>query len=274
LMNRDEFTYIVDNRLYDARAQLAFATAKGIVLPAGPSARYGPIGTIELKAAWKVLSASELAEQPRRFYAAAALLEDGSTRIMGLVGLHLNQRVAGFSQGVWATFVQTDSAPLAGAGAGTHDYSFHNPDCADCAVNTATDPPRGTQVEQEFPVAPSVAEINAYVQTLIRADDPASPWQFYQLLGVQWPTFPLGSSAPVPEAQLGARETVPLAIGHPSTQTLMNPVLETFHQSNNVSCLGCHADGATALSAAAGPLAADYSFVFRHARSSPDRSAR
>jgi hypothetical protein len=45
----------------------------------------------------------------------------------------------------------------------------------------------------------------------------------------------------------------------------MNPVLETFHQTPNVSCLGCHANGPTALRAGASPLAADYSFLFAHA---------
>ncbi len=266
LINRDEFNYIVENRLYDPQAQLAFAKAKGIVLPAGASPRYGPVGAIELKAAWKVLSAEELAQRPRRFHTAEAVLGDGSRATVGLVGFHLNQRVAGFAQGVWATFVQIDSAPLVGAPAAEErHYSFHDPDCGECAVNTVTDAPRGTQVEQVFPAAPSVAGINAFVRELLRDADPESPWQFYDLLGVQWPVFALGSTTPLPQEIVADRASVPLLIGHPSTQTLVNPVLETFRQDKNVSCLGCHADGATALTGASGPLAADYSFLFRHA---------
>jgi hypothetical protein len=265
LINRDEFAYIVANKLYDATAQLAFARADGIVLPAGAVTEYGNVGTVEIKAAWKLLSAAELAERPRRFHTAEAILEDGTTAMVGLVGFHLNQRIEGFTQGLWASFIQIDSAPVAGADAAGRAYSFYDPACAACAANMPTEPPHSTQVEQVFPVAPSARSINAYMQTLIRDADAGSPWQFYELLGVQWPQFALGFPTPVPEPQRGARQSVPLAIGTPSTQTLMSPVLETFRQSPNVSCLGCHAEAATALAADSGPFAADYSFLFRHA---------
>jgi len=267
LIDRDEFNYIVENKLYDADAQLAFAASKGIVLPAGPTARYGAIGTIELKAAWKILTPAELAQRPIRFHTATARLEDGSTAVVGLVGMHLNQRIENFTQGLWATFVQIDSAPEADAGAPGRTYLFHDPDCARCAVNAMTDPPQATQVEQVFPVAPSVRAVNEHMRALIRDADPNSPWQFYELLGVQWPQFALGFPVPRPDPEPVAGHGIPLSIGMPSTQTLMNPVIETFHQVNNVSCLGCHADGATARSGSNGPIAADYSFLLGHAQS-------
>lgn len=266
LINRDEFNYIVANRLYDAAAQLAVARRDGIVLPAGPSAAYGPVGTIEIKAAWKVLSAVELAQSPRRFHTVEAVLADGSTATVGLVGLHLNQRVTGFTEGLWASFLQVDSAPVAGAEEPAQAYSFYDPSCAHCAVNARTEPPQSTQVEQVFPVAPSARAINDFVRAMIHSDDPASPWQFYELLGVQWPQFAAGLPTPEPEPRQRLPQGVPLSIGTPSTSTLMNPVLETFRQSPNVSCLGCHADGATAGSAGAAPLAADYSFLLGHAQ--------
>jgi hypothetical protein len=266
LINRDEFNYIVAHRLYDAEAQLAFAETSGIVLPAGPTREYGPVGTIEIKAAWKVLTAAELAQSPRRFYSAEAALEDGTRATVGLVGFHLNQRIVGFTQGVWASFVQIDSATLAESEGEAHSYSFFDPACTRCEVNVRTEPPKSTQVQQVFPVAPSVREINAYAHDLVRAADPASPWQFYDLLGVQWPQFALGLPAPVPDPRRHLARGVPLSVGTPSTLTLMNPVLETFQQSPNVSCLGCHANGGTALPAASGPLAADYSFLFAHAQ--------
>ena len=266
LMNRDEYTYIVANRLYDATAQLAVARREGIVLPAGPSEAYGPTGTIELKAAWKVLTPAELAQSPRRFHTAEARFEDGSTATVGLVGLHINQRVTGFTQGIWASFLQIDSAPVAGAEETGRAYSFYDPACAHCAVNARTEPPQSTQVEQVFPVAPSARAINDFVHALIRAADPASPWQFYVLLGVQWPQYAFGLPAPVPDPERQMR-SVPLSIGTPSTQTLMSPVLETFRQTPNVSCLGCHADAAIAPHADIAPLAADYSFLLGHAQS-------
>jgi hypothetical protein len=265
LINRDEFEYVVTNRLYEAAAQRAFAREHGIALPAGPT-EYGPVGAIELKAAWKVLTPAELAARPRRFHTAEALLADGARVTVGLVGMHINQRVAGFTQGVWASFMQVDSAPLTGAASRAQPYSFYDPDCVRCLVNVSTEPPKSTQVEQVFPVAPSVREINAYAQALIRAADPDSPWQFYELLGVQWPQFALGLPTPVPDPRRQLPQGVPLSIGTPSTQTLMNPVLETFHQLPNVSCLGCHANAATAALAGIPPLAADYSFFFGHAQ--------
>jgi hypothetical protein len=266
-LNRDEFAYIVANKLFDAEAQLAFAREHGIVLPTGPSGQYGPVGAIEVKAAWKVLTPAEAAERPRRFHAAEAVLPDGSRALMGLVGFHLNQRVEGFAQGLWASFVQIDSAPLAGEGERRGRYSFFDPDCGGCTANAMTEPPQATQVEQVFPVAPSVRAINAYMHALIAAADPQSPWQFYDLVGVQWPQFALSAPAPVPDPQRGARQMLPLAIGTPSTATLMNPVLETFRQLPNVSCIGCHAQAATARRDERGAAyAADYSFLFRRAQ--------
>jgi hypothetical protein len=266
LMNRDEFTYIIVNKLYDAQAQLAFARSSGIVLPAGPTPQWGPIGAIEVKAAWKLLTEEERAQRPMRFHTAEAILEDGSTATVGLVGLHLNQRVAGFAQGLWATFVQIDSAPPRGARPAAGHYSFYDPGCPHCASNAMTVPPQATQVELVFPVAPSVRDINAYALALMRQADPATPWQFYELLGVQWPQFAAGNPTPVPEPQRQAPPGVPLLVGTPSTRTLMNPVLETFQQVPNVSCFGCHAAAATALHTSSGPLAADYSFLFGHAK--------
>jgi hypothetical protein len=267
LINRDEFAYIVAHKLYDAAAQRAFANRHGIALPAGPTPEYGPIGTIEIKAAWKILSAAELAATPRHFHTAEAVLQDGARVTVGLVGMHLNQRVTGFTQGIWASFVQIDSAPLAGDERGGGPYSFYDPACAACVVNAETPLPQATQVQQVFPAAPSVRKINGFAHDLIRAADPDSPWQFYDLLGVQWPQFALGQPTPVPDPRRQLPRDLPLSIGTPSTLTLMNPVLETFNQAANVSCLGCHAKGATALSAGAGPLAADYSFLLGHAQS-------
>ncbi|HYM01511.1 MAG TPA: hypothetical protein VET85_01120 [Stellaceae bacterium] len=269
LIDRDEYNYIVANKLYDAEAQLTFAQKSGIVLPAGPTPQYGEIGTIELKAAWKILTPDELAQRPVRFHIARAILEDGSPAVVGLVGFHLNQRVEGFTQGLWATFAQIDSAPAEGTTSRDHVYLFHDPDCTACIVNAMTDPPQGTQVERKYPVAPSVRDINVYVRDLVRRADPDSPWQFYELLGVQWPQFALGAPSPLPDPYRGAGRGVPLSIGMPSTQTLVNPVIETFHQVDNVSCLGCHATGATAKSGPSGPLAADYSFLLGHAKSRP-----
>jgi hypothetical protein len=113
LLNQDEYSYIVRNGLYAANTQLPFAQQHGIKLPTGITAD-GPTGAIEIKAAWKVMSAAELAEQPPRFHTRPAVIHDGTEVTVGLVGLHIYQRLGGFHQGVWATFSHVDNSPLVG----------------------------------------------------------------------------------------------------------------------------------------------------------------
>src|SRR5205085_343313 len=74
---------------------------------------------IFLKAAWKTLSDEE--EHSGRFHTARAFLfTPGSADLqstcvgpvpVGLVGLHIVQKTAGFPQWIWATFEQVDNAP-------------------------------------------------------------------------------------------------------------------------------------------------------------------
>jgi hypothetical protein len=256
--------------LYNADRQYAMAQQSFINLPIGKT-EWGPVGAIEVKAAWKILTPDELNAKPIRFHTAQALIAGQSAPVtVGLVGLHMIQRASPFYQGLWATFAQVDNAPLEG-NPPNGSYSFFNPACAAsaCPVNTETKPPTPTQVEQVFAVPGQVSQLNSQVQQMIAAADPQSPWQFYQLLDVQWPT------SAVPTEQPGQKETCQggtctgLPNGSPNINTLMNPVLETYLQVPNMSCLGCHT------LATAAPVAADqnpqyltsYSFLMGHAQS-------
>ncbi len=135
LLNQDEYSYIVRNGLYAADTQLAFVQQHGIVLPTGTTSD-GPTGSIEVKAAWKIMSKGDL--DTERFHTRPAVLGDGAQVIVGLVGLHIDQRVQGFDQGVWATFSHIDNNPSSGT------YSFFNPSCSGCAANVPTQPPTPT----------------------------------------------------------------------------------------------------------------------------------
>jgi hypothetical protein len=256
LLNEIEFNYIVANRLYDADAQYAMAEASGIALPDD---------SIEIKAAWKILTPSERAVRPLRFYTIQAQLGGSSEpTTMGLVGLHIMRRVARAGQGFWATFGQIDNAPLQGAPA-TGAYSYYNPNCAACPANSQTIPPTPTQIEQVLAIPTEAAQVNRYVQQLIAANDPESPWQFYQLLNAQWPQFVLAIGKP------GA--TIPLPKGNLNTYAMLNPVLETFIQSPSSSaprsCITCHANAPAApIASNQHPtLATSFSFLFQHATS-------
>jgi len=251
LLDPTEAAYIETNQLYNAAQQNSYAQQKGLDLPPG---------SIELKAAWKVMGANDDASH---FITSQALLDGGMAPVtVGLVGLHVMLRATGLPQGIWATFAQSENAPLINGTAG--HYSFNNPACApgQCPVNTLTVPPAPTQVQQIFPVDSASAQVNAYVAALLKSSPANLPFSYYQLLNVQWPQSP--SNLPPPP------QSVPLPSGTPNTKSMMNPVLETYLQQPNVSCLSaqCHSSAVTARSSftSSGPYAASYSFLFSHAQ--------
>lgn len=256
LLNETEFNYINNNQLYNANTQYQYAQQTGIVLPSG---------SIEVKTAWKVLTPQEAGASPVRFHTAQALLPGSKTPVtVGLVGMHVFTMPSNaFNQGFWATFQQIDNAPLADSQTqGT--YSFNNPQCspAQCPTNVQTPAGTPTQVAQVFGATTQAQAVNAYMLNLIQQQTPTAPWQFYQLVSVQWPTSAQSINGP---AKLS-----PLPNGSPNTTTLMNPVLETFLQQGSISCLGCHTNASVATPTNINnPLsyASSYSFLFGHAKS-------
>ncbi len=258
LMDRDEYNYIVLNKLYNTNSQSAFARQHGIELPMGVTA-YGDLGAIEVKAAWKILGPHDDA---KRFHTAEVLVGNPQRpALAGLVGMHVVQHVSPLRQAVWATFAQIDNAPLVSDTGTARHYSFFNARCsrAKCPPNTITDEPDPTQVMQVRPIPHAAAQVNAAMQSLIASVAPGVPWQYYELIDVQWPQ--------VPEQLPPPPQSVPLPMGSPSTDRLLNPVLETYLQryDQDISCLSCHSMARTAESFDE-PFAADYSFLLSHAR--------
>jgi hypothetical protein len=252
LLNQDEYNYIVRNGLYAAETQLAFVQQHGIVLPTGATSD-GPTGSVEVKAAWKIMSDGELIA--KRFHTRPAILGDGAEVTVGLVGLHIYQRIEGFDQGVWATFSHIDNNPSSGT------YSFFNPFCSGCAANDQTQPPTPTQVVGISAADPRIRNVNVSAQQLIRTADQDNPFQYYELLGVQWPT---GTCRTSPKPCIGnPGQKKPLWDGIPNTATMVNPVIETFLQKENKSCIGCHIAASDAKSHS---YATGLSFLFGHAK--------
>jgi hypothetical protein len=244
LLNPVEATYIVNNGLYSAATQKIFATRQPIAMPPG---------SVEVKAAWKILGPGD---DPTHFITAQAFIDGGTTpTTVGLVGMHMILRFGTLYQGVWATFQQIENAPPDVTAA---HYSFNNPQCSatKCPPNAVTAKPTPTQVKQIFPIERDAATVNSYVAALLRTRPQASAFGYYRLINVQWPN----SSSPLPPAPQAA----PLSTGSPNTSTLINPVLETFLQRSGTSCLGCHASATIA----GGNLAANYSFLLVHAQGS------
>ncbi|MGE0498922.1 MAG: hypothetical protein AB7I35_09865 [Ramlibacter sp.] len=253
-MNRAQFDYIVKNKLYNASSQVAYAAKKNIVLP---------MGAIEVKAAWKVLTSTEASSG--RFHTAPGYLPStsgaGSTVTVGLVGLHVFAAGGPNSAGMWATFYQVDNAPLAGTTApGTH--TFYNPASSTPANTSGTNP---TQVTQVFPDDPQAASVNAKAQKIMVEGNPSGPWQYYAMVDTQWSPTALTLTSPVPA-------TTPLSAGTVSTATLVNPVLETFMQTQGNSCLGCHSFATTAQSQST--TASGFSFMFGNAQAAKKKPKR
>jgi hypothetical protein len=247
-MNRAQFDYIVNNGLYNSATQATFATKTNIALQ---------VGTIEIKAAWKILTTAEI--NSGRFHTARAFIS-GPILIpvtVGLVGMHVFAGGGFESVGLWGTFVQIDNAPVQPATDIKGPYSFFNPACAGCPLNsTRTNP---TQVVQVFPAESHAEEVNGRAINMIQQYDPKDVWQYYKLLNVQWSPGTFDFKTPVPRML-----PLPPPPGRANTLTLMNPVLETFMQRPGVSCVGCHRHLAS--TASDGNIASGYSFMFSYAQ--------
>src|ERR1700731_323180 len=109
-MNEDEYTYILKDDLWNKKGQ----AGKTIAFPEGQT-NYGPVGAIEVKAAWKVLGAGD---DPAKFYTIWAIVfndangapSPGTNPVkLGLVGLHILHKAKGQANWVWSTFEQNDN---------------------------------------------------------------------------------------------------------------------------------------------------------------------
>jgi hypothetical protein len=81
-MNKMQFDYITSNKLYNSNDQGAFIQKQNIALP---------VGSIELKAAWKILTPGEIASG--RFHTTRAYIAGLLQPVtVGLVGLHVFNR--------------------------------------------------------------------------------------------------------------------------------------------------------------------------------------
>lgn len=258
-LNRDAFTYIVDQGLYSKAGQ---AKAGPVNFPIGDATKQ-TAGSVVLKAAWKILGPDD---HPERFHAIDALVytpaqadppvkESCVVVKMGLVGFHIVHKTASAPQWVWSTFEQVDNLEVP-AGSGLTP-SFYNPDCAGCPVNEPPPKPwdpnklwprdQRSQVKRVIPLDDATKALNAEWQAKLAAVNKASVWQYYQLISTQWPT---------------SKDT---PTGNPAPQFLANATLETYVQGRvpNVSssCTLCHNNATTT-----GAKFSDFTYLLERAR--------
>lgn len=304
-MNEDEFNYIVNNGLYNAATQQTFVQSPGINLPDGTAATaaYGPLGSIETKAAWIELPNN--VDWPRFKISRANVsyppAKPGGPPIVrknvvvGLVGLHIIHKTALGQQFIWATFEHRENCPdkdQVASGKLNPPYTYYNPKCNPatdhykCVANANPATYNGgknpytapIQVVRATPIASrpndDVKSLNEFVWSLLSAD---SVYRNYELVNTLWSNqnTPIAAGAHVP---LFAGQLSP----GPSQEPVSNTMLETYVQS--LTCLDCHAsaaiaklkpaattkifDPATAGTAAthSNPFASDYSFLLDNAK--------
>ncbi|GEN10295.1 hypothetical protein SAMN05443572_110102 [Myxococcus fulvus] len=249
-LNQDEYNYLITNNLWNAAGQ------KGVTIsfPTGANQNpgpcngkpCGPVGAMEVKASWKVLSPQEISGK-RFFMRQAWVFNDdagdpspGANPVtVGLVGLHIIHKTDTQQTWFWSTFEHVDNTTS----------SFFNPHCTgNCTPNTQTAkapytelaPDGGplnapVQVTRTTPIQAD-AGLNAYYRALLKG----SVWENYQLISTQWATG-------------GAPQGTP--------PVLANTTMETYIQST-ASCLGCHGQAPKA----SGDGSADFSFLLMEAQ--------
>jgi hypothetical protein len=254
-MNQAIFNTIVGSQLYTIQGQdnafeISFAA-----------------GVMEVKAAWRQMTSADPPSVMGRYYTETAWIYTppfGNSPAVcvkgtvGLVGLHITQKTPTLPQWTWATFEQIDNVPPPASNySGT--LSFNNPTCPplSCPPNQSTEKngvPTAvpTQVTRVVPIGQAAAAANASWQQALSQAVTGSPFQYYQLIDVQWPQTPTR-----------------FPVGNPTPGQLANTTMETYLTES--SCIHCHFTARTQ----SGKLSSDYSFMLAEAQSStPPRTTR
>lgn len=241
LTNKAMFDYIDAHQLYSAAGQTAFAADADF-----PSGTDTVVGSIMLKASWKVLGKDD---DPKKFHTAKAYVYNNpdehagvtaacKLQTVGLVGFHIGTKLKGNPQWIWSTFEHVDNVPTQGEPVNKSHYNYYKPNCTTCAaVNTP--PPRPwnpgnaytqpSQVMRVAAISEPTKELNASYQAALEKLVPGSVWTHYELISTQWPTDAGSKTDPT---------------GAPAPSFLANTTLETYIQGTvrqtSSSCIQCH----------------------------------
>jgi len=275
LLNYDQFHYIFQNGLYNIDGQIAYSEkGKSANFPKGHNASL-TTGAIELKMAWKVLTP----EDPhQRYYVEDALIAGPARNCkkakVGLIGVHFSHKTEYNKQWIWATFEHVDNVrvnrlkqvKLQNGKTANLRPSFNNPDCPTCPVNVLNKDASGNytpvQVTRVIPIDKNTEQLNRQVQHILKKNN--SVFQYYELVGSQWPTDesipPADPSQFSSDKNTAYEQIANKAGGKPHPVYLVNSIMETFMQYGNQkaqlqiqgfpfnetpvfgteSCIGCH----------------------------------
>lgn len=280
-MNDVEFDYLVENKLYNLEGQVTYTAKNQINFPANKGTTKH--GAMEIKMSWKQMSDQD---DPARFLVRKArvipLTGEPYTADFGLVGMHITAKTESSPTWIWATFEQVDntnSNDLEKDSKGRPiKPTFFNTANPTIPVNTLApknadpvnqyNPATGqndgpavytswdeslttnpTQATMVLPVPKATAALNAQVRAALK--QLGSVFQYYELIGTQWPAAPsfpgfTNGVANQPNGQLlpSSYESIIYKIpGKVVPVFLVNTTMETFFQAGNQP---------------AGPVADDY----------------
>lgn len=280
-MNKVEFDYLVENKLYNLEGQIAYTARNQIVFPANQGTRKH--GAIEIKLSWKQMSDQD---DPSRFLVRNArvvpLTGAPYSADFGLVGMHITAKTESSPTWIWATFEHVDNTNVNDLEKDSRGRplrpTFYNPDNPTIPVNTLApknaapinqyNPATGkndgppvytswdeslttnpTQTTMVLPVPKATAALNAQVRAVLGRL--GSVFQYYELIGTQWPAAPsfpgfTNGVANQADGRLlpSSHESILYKVpGKVVPVFLVNTTMETFFQTGNQP---------------AGPVADDY----------------
>lgn len=216
------------------------------------------LGSIMIKAAWRDM-ASVPKDQWTRYYVVDAQVFDPSTQqcadtSVGLVGLHIAQKLDQFPEWVWSTFEHVDVVAANAQNTLLQPCPDSDPECKQNGYknepdSTSLNPDKNARVPVQVlrlnaipttPAGASTIDANTAFQTALAG----TPWANYQLVVTQWP-FAANSPGTFKAPDDGG--TYPCTCGFPFPVTgAVNLTMETYFQSANSaagsgnSCMQCH----------------------------------
>lgn len=262
-VNEAEFDTIVEHKLY---ARQNAPTAERPIDFA--------IGSIAVKAAWRLLNAADTPAIRARYYvvANAEVVDVARSRAAGgvvcsrsdvaLVGLHIAVKTRYRPQWIWSTFEHIDNVPPIGKGDArepdAHDagapYAFDDPALPQggvqpAAVDSAHPPlvdPEPMQVVRKHPIRTETMAMNRAYWALPQVR--GTVWAHYMLVATQWPTvthpvgpdndgryFPgLRIDGDTPGENYQSDDQAEVE------SNLVNTTMETYAQDQPSSCMACH----------------------------------
>jgi hypothetical protein len=268
-MNPDEVAFVKKHNLTTLAGIDSFwrANNKRFQLPPvnGDQSKGKEVGTIEIKASWRILEPAKGDDSNRYFHRRADIFvaaKNSATgqsftvknALVGLVGMHIIHKTPKLNYMVWSTFEHMDNTPDNPQAAQMDQrpnprWSFYNPICLNCPINT---PPQtrpqdsGRYIWQTKPPYAALYSNRAPNQDMIQPDSfgtqvvrvyPIYKWteelnKLWQekLRGTVWSNYRLIGSQ-------WALADDPFPKNAPNF--LGNTTLETYLQSE-ASCISCH----------------------------------